>query len=205
MAFEVEIKFRTEDHADLARRLTSLGGKPGPLVEQEDAYLSHPARDFAESGEALRLRREGAANRLTYKGPRHGGPTKTREEIEIGCEEGAEAGERLRRLWEVLGFRTVAVLHKRRQAFHLQYRGRPFEVVLDVAEGLGTFAEVEAIARDAADLTGAQAAVLDLARALGLTEVEHRSYLRMALERRADGGAPGGPDAPGDRKLAGQT
>jgi adenylate cyclase class 2 len=199
MAFEVEIKFRTDDHEGLARRLASMGAEPGPAVEQEDAYLSHPSRDFAASGEALRLRREGDENRLTYKGPRHGGPTKTREEVEVAFAEGAEAGERMRRLWEALGFGTVAVLRKRRRAFPLDYRGRRVEVVLDEAEGLGTFAEVEAIARDHADLPAAQSDVLDLARALCLTEVEPRSYLRMALERRAGatteaetGAGPGG-------------
>src|SRR5690242_5674441 len=53
MSFEVEIKFRTDGHAELARRLAALGGGSGPAIDQEDAYLSHPARDFARSGEAL--------------------------------------------------------------------------------------------------------------------------------------------------------
>ncbi|MBV8267850.1 MAG: hypothetical protein JO252_16105, partial [Planctomycetaceae bacterium] len=43
---------------------------------------------------------------------------------------------------------------------------------------------VEAIAEDEADLPAAQGAVLDLADVLGLTDVEPRSYLRMALEQR---------------------
>jgi adenylate cyclase, class 2 len=65
--------------------------------------------------------------------------------------------------------------------------------VLDVAEDLGAFVEIESIAADPDALPAAQAAVLDLARELGLTEVEPRSYLRMALERRAraEGGATG--------------
>lgn len=189
MSYEVEIKFRVEGrgHHDLAHRLSELGGESSPEVDQEDVYLSHPARDFGATGEALRLRREGMSNRLTYKGPRQGGPTKTREEIEVGFGEGAEAQDRLRRIGERLGFRTVAVLHKRRRAFRLGKPGQALaiEVVLDVAEDLGAFVEVEAIVDDAADLPDAQAAVLDLARALGLTEVEPRSYLRMAIDRRA--------------------
>src|SRR3954449_1270660 len=83
MSFEVEIKFRTDGHDDMARRLAEMGGKPAAVSDQEDVYLSHPARDFAQTGEALRLRSEGSSNRITYKGPRQGGPTKTREEIEI--------------------------------------------------------------------------------------------------------------------------
>ena len=46
MSFEVEIKYRTDAHADLARRLASLGGEPAAAIDQEDIYLSHPARDF---------------------------------------------------------------------------------------------------------------------------------------------------------------
>src|SRR3954465_6549749 len=111
-----------------------MGGKPAAVRDQEDVYLSHPARDFAQTGEALRLRSEGSSNRITYKGPRQGGPTKTREEIEIAFVEGDEARERMRRLWELLGFRPVAVLHKRRQSFHLEHQGRALEVVLDAAE-----------------------------------------------------------------------
>jgi adenylate cyclase class 2 len=208
MGYEVEMKFQTRDrHAELARRLAETGAVAGPVQDQEDIYLSHPARDFAQTGEALRLRREDSSNRLTYKGPRHAGPTKTREEVEIAFDSGADAQERMRRLWEALGFVPVAVLHKRRQPFHLVHRGRAIEVVLDVAADLGSFAEIEALATDIADLPAAQAAVLDLGAALGLTEVEPRSYLRMALERRGQsaetgGGASGAADA---RNLAGQT
>jgi adenylate cyclase class 2 len=73
-------------------------------------------------------------------------------------------------------------VRKVRRAFHLVRDGRPMEVVLDRAEGLGDFAEVEALAEDE-DLGSAQAAVLGLARELGLERVEPRSYLRMILER----------------------
>jgi adenylate cyclase class 2 len=208
MGFEVEMKFRTgASHAELAQRLAAMGGVAGPVQDQEDIYLSHPARDFARTGEALRVRREGSSNRLTYKGPRHAGPTKTREEIEIAFASGADELEKMQRFWQALGFKPVAVLRKRRQPFHLNCGGRAVEVVLDVAEDLGAFAEVEALASDAADLPAAQAAVLDLARVLGLSEVEPRSYLRMALERRGQvAGAPASADDAADpRNLAGQT
>jgi adenylate cyclase class 2 len=191
MGYEVEMKFRTGSmHASLAQRLVALGGVADPAEDQEDIYLSHPARDFGQTGEAFRIRREGLSNWLTYKGPRHVGPTKTREELEIAFAAGAEEHDRMRRLCEALGFRPVAVLHKERQAFHLEHGARAIVVALDKAEDLGTFAEVEALAADPTDLPAAQAAVLDLAGVLGLTEVEPRSYLRMALDRRA-------ADAPG--------
>ncbi len=196
MGYEVEVKYRTGPRDDLAARLAALGASVVGAVAQEDAYLSHPARDFARTNEALRLRRVGEANRVTYKGPRRAGPTKTREEIELPLGDGAESFERWLKLFENLGFRPVAVVRKARRAFRLTFRGRPVEVVLDEAEGIGTFAEVEAIAEAEADLPAAQAAVLALAAALGLseTQVEPRSYLRMALERSA---APAGENPSG--------
>jgi adenylate cyclase class 2 len=184
MGYEVEIKFRDADHAAIERRLMALGAAAGKLVEQEDVYLAHPARDFAATGEAFRLRRDGPRNRLTYKGPKHAGPTKTREEVEVGFDAGAVAREEMSRLLGALGFRPVATVRKTRTTFHLVREGRPMEVVLDRAEGLGDFAEVEALADDH-NLADAQDAVLALARELGLAEVEPRSYLRMILERDA--------------------
>lgn len=184
MSYEVEVKYRTTDHAALGERLIALGAVPGPEVVHEDAYLSHPARDFAQTNEALRLRRVGDANRITYKGPRRDGPTKTREEIEVPFGDGTESLDQMRRLFANLGFRPVALIRKLRRPFHLVFQGRAIEVVLDVAEGLGEFAEVEAIAASEIDLPAAQGVVLALARTLGLTEVEPRSYLRMTLERR---------------------
>ncbi|MEO6812208.1 MAG: class IV adenylate cyclase, partial [Isosphaeraceae bacterium] len=91
MGYEVEIKFRVPDHDALVRRLAELGVAPGPPIEQEDAYLAHPGRNFAKSDEALRLRRVGTQNRITYKGPKRGGPTKTREEIEVPFADGDES------------------------------------------------------------------------------------------------------------------
>jgi len=187
MAFEVEIKFRVADPAVLLARLGELGGVAGAEIDQEDRYLAHPARDFARTDEAFRLRRDGAANRVTYKGPKQGGPTKTREEIEVAYADGPEALGRMAAVFSRLGFRPVAAVRKCRQPFPIRHRGRNLEVVLDRVEGLGTFAEVEAIAADAADLAAAQAAVMDLARTLGLAEVEPRSYLRMTLEARDAG------------------
>jgi adenylate cyclase class 2 len=190
MGYEVEVKYRTGAHDDLAARLAALGAADGGTIAQEDAYLSHPARDFAQTNEALRLRRVGEENRVTYKGPRRAGPTKTREEIELPLGDGAETFARWLKLFENLGFRPVAVIRKVRRTFGLSFRDRPIEVVLDEAEEIGTFAEVEAIADAEDDLPAAQAAVLGLAAALGLseTQVEPRSYLRMALELRAAAG-----------------
>ncbi len=184
MSYEVEIKFRSVDHDLLRRRLAERGAVEEPAVVQEDTYLNHPSRDFARTNEAFRLRRIGAENRITYKGPKHEGPTKTREEIELTLAEGEDAFEQLSRLFANLGFRTVATIRKERTAFHLSNQARRIEVALDRAEGLGDFAEIEVVAANESELPAAQASVLALAEELGMTEVEPRSYLRMALEAR---------------------
>ena len=186
MSYEVEVKFRGADHVALASRLAEMGAEAGPENDQEDVYLAHPARDFVQTNEALRLRREGGENRVTYKGPRLGGPTKTREEVEVTLASGHEALERMTQVFEILGFRTIATVRKTRQTFHLSYRDHDVAIGLDRAEGLGSFAEVETLAAGPDALPAAQEAVLDLARDLGLVEVEPRSYLRMVLDRAPD-------------------
>src|SRR5262249_47451023 len=139
MSYEVEVKYRLVDHDQLGRRLAERGAAVGATVGQEDVYLSHPARDFAQTNEALRLRRVGAENRITYKGPRKSGPTKTREEIEIPVAEGDDTFRRLLRLLENLGFRSVASIRKTRTTFQLTEREHDIEIALDRAEGLGDF------------------------------------------------------------------
>ena len=182
MGYEVEIKYRSVNRDQLRARLEARNAEAESTVVQEDTYLSHPSRDFAETHEAFRLRRIGSENRITYKGPRQSGPTKTREEIEVVFSEGEQAFDQLSQLFTRLGFQPVATIRKSRTTFHLTEQSQNIEVTLDQAEGLGDFAEIETLAADDADLPSAQAAVLAVAGQLGLTEVENRSYLRMALE-----------------------
>jgi adenylate cyclase, class 2 len=184
MGYEVEVKYRSVDHGVLEKRLAELGARPRGSVMQVDTYLAHPARDFAVTNEAFRVRSIGDENRITYKGPRKPGPTKTREEIEIRFGDGSQAAGQLLRLFELLGFQPVATIRKERVMFDLTRAGHKLEIALDRAERLGDFAEIETLAPSESDLPAAQSAVLALAAELGLTEVEPRSYLRMALELR---------------------
>jgi len=212
MGYEVEVKYRLADYDQLVARLVQRRANREPAIDQEDTYLSHPSRDFAVTNEALRIRRIRPENRITYKGPRQRGPTKTREEIEMILAPGDLAFSQLQRLFENLGFRPVATIRKSRTSFHVTQQGLDLEVALDRALGLGDFAEIEALAAHESELPAAQAAVLALAAELGLTEVEPRSYLRMWLEARehpagasrAFGGSQVGHDA-GPRRDASQT
>ena len=185
MSYEVEVKFRSVDHDHLISLLTQAGAARNGPASHEDIYLSHPARDFAQTNEAFRIRRIGDENRITYKGPRQPGPTKTREEIEIAMEDGPEPFRRLLRLLENLGFEPVATIRKQRESFHLKFQEHEMEIALDTAEGLGAFAEIETLASGEADLAAAQQAVLALASELNLTEVEPRSYLGMVFQARS--------------------
>lgn len=195
MAFEVELKFRDVDHAALRHRLAALEARPLGVEAHEDTYLTHPARDFRQSGEAFRIRRIGDQNRITYKGPKHPGPAKTREEIELGFDPGPDAFAQLARLLEYLGFRPVRTVRKRRESHALTIDGRHLEVGLGSVEDLGAFAEVEAIARDEADLDPARRAVLQLAERLGLDPAGHEptSYLGLLLAAEKAGDAPAQP------------
>src|SRR5262245_2449607 len=80
---EVEQKFRDVDFAVLERRLRELGAVEGKQREEADHYFNAPDRDFARTDEALRIRRIGSANCVTYKGPKRDLQTKTRTEIEV--------------------------------------------------------------------------------------------------------------------------
>ena len=125
-----------------------MGATAGDVEEHRDTYFNHPARDFAETDEAFRIRSIGDGNRLTYKGPLVDKQTKTRQEVEVGCEAGAAGRDKLQEMLIALGFRKVRTVVKRRTPYHLDWQNRPVEVTLDDVEGLGTFVELETIAAE---------------------------------------------------------
>lgn len=184
MAFEIENKYRVADLDAVLEKVEALGGQFTGPVPNEDLYLNHPARDFAASGEAFRVRREGDSVKLTYKGPKLGSEVKTREEIEIEVGSGDGAVADFRQLFRKLSFVEVAHVRKDRRTAEVDRSGRILHVTLDRAEELGDFVEIETIANDEGDLPSAQWAVQGLAAELGLFDVEPRSYLRMLLEKR---------------------
>ncbi|MDX1748611.1 MAG: class IV adenylate cyclase [Halobacteriales archaeon] len=100
--YEVELKLRTE-HGPVRERLAELGAEEARHVRQEDTYYDVPHRDFAETDEAIRVRREtdgeGTTVKLTYKGPLVEAASKTREEHETVVAD----GDALRGILEGLG------------------------------------------------------------------------------------------------------
>ncbi len=178
---EVEMKFPVDDAAELARKVQELGGRDHGSRAEVDHYFNAPDRDFAQTDEALRLRQVGERNILTYKGPKLDAETKTRTEIEVALEEGPAAAEQARHLLQALGYRPVAVLRKQRTPFALQSDGQDVELSLDEVEGIGLYAELEIVTSK--ELDAARKAVQNLARQLGLTHSERRSYLELWLQK----------------------
>jgi adenylate cyclase class 2 len=177
---EIEQKYSRADFAALEQRLAEQGARAGVEVVEVDQYFNAPDRDFARTGEAFRLRRVGADNYLTYKGPRAAHAVKTRTELEIPLLPGDEAAAAHTQLLRHLGYRPVAAVRKRRRSLHLDRAGFSFTVCLDEVDHLGRFAEVEVLA-EPAQLEAARSALVELAHDLGLSEVEPRSYLTMLL------------------------
>ena len=183
MKYEVEMKFRASDRDDVATRLAQSGVAWSEPVTQIDRYLSHPARDFAQTDEALRLRATGERCCVTYKGPKLDPTTKTRREIELPLNSGPRTIDDFTELLEALGFRRVAEVLKSRRLGHLTYRGLTFDVSFDDVDEVGPFVELETVASDET-LDAARAALLALAGELGLSTPERRSYLELLLESR---------------------
>lgn len=178
---EIESKFAIGSFDDIARTLERWGAIRAAAHVESDHYYNAPDRDFRQTDEALRLRRVGAENRLTYKGPKQPGPTKTRTEIEVPLQEGNAAAGDCLRLLESLNYRPTAIVEKTRTAYTLTRDGFEMQVCLDEVKTLGRFVEVEIVTpperRDAA-----QAVILAVSEELNLKHPEPRSYLRMVLE-----------------------
>ena len=179
---EIEQKFSVSDFAPFEKKLASMGANAQPTIHETDHYFNAPDRDFAKTDEAFRLRTIGDTNRITYKGPKHGGPTKTRTEIELAIESGVEAAEKWRRLVQALGYRPTAVVKKDRTIYDFTRDGFALQACFDEVEAIGRFVEIEIVA-DADKKERAQETLLQTAHELGLEKSESRSYLEMVLAK----------------------
>jgi len=177
---EIEMKFPVADFATIQEQMATWNATPQPTIEEADHYFNAPDRDFGKTDEAFRLRCIGEQNRITYKGPKQGGVTKTRTEIEIAIEPGTDAAAKFRQFVVHLGYRPTAVVKKRRTSFDFQRDGFNLQACCDEVETLGRFVEIEIVA-EAADKERAQAVLLGVVRELNLPASEPRSYLEMVL------------------------
>lgn len=182
--FEVEAKVVLMAPGALRDRLRRADATPHEPVVQTDHYLLHPCRDVAARDEAVRVREErrGGADdgaggdeevrwHVTHKGPRLPGDAQTREEHEVGVDADP------RPLLAALGFAPAATVRKRREP----WRFGALWVVLDEVDGLGWFAEVEAVAEGPDGVAAAGGRVEEALRDLGLGGAERvaASYLEL--------------------------
>jgi adenylate cyclase class 2 len=193
--YEVEVKLRA-DHEAVRARLDALDADRERTVEQVDSYYDAPHRSFAETDEALRVRRvtdlaaadadgvgdggtdttEAAgttAARVTYKGPLVDDRSKSRLEHETGVDDAGTMADVL----EALGFSPAATVEKRRTVYGLD----DVTVVLDDVAGLGEFVEVEL---ESEDVDAARERCFDVVRDLGLDPEAgiRTSYLELLLD-----------------------
>jgi adenylate cyclase class 2 len=185
MHIEVEQKFRASHSAELLARLKCLGAVVEAPMMQVDEYFAHPARDFARTDEALRIRRVGEQNFVTYKGPKLEATTKTRHELELPLTPGPQAAQTFAELLAALGFSSVREVRKTRRVAKTLWCRSAIEVALDDVDGLGQFVELEIVA-EAPDLAAGREALASLAVELGLKDVERRSYLELLLAANSD-------------------
>ncbi|UPW00340.1 class IV adenylate cyclase [Halorussus gelatinilyticus] len=182
--YEVEVKVPA-DHAEVRERLDALGADPVNAVEQEDTYYDAPHREFAETDEALRVRRESPEDadsfaELTYKGPLVEAESKTRREVETEVAEGEAAGDIL----AALGFDPAATVRKERERFALD----GYTVTLDAVNGLGEFVEIETEVADEDAVEAAREEAFEILRELELDPEDQirTSYLGLLLEAESE-------------------
>ncbi|WP_338729196.1 class IV adenylate cyclase [Haladaptatus sp. DJG-WS-42] len=175
--YEVEVKVRAA-HDAVRDKLAALGATEVRTVTQADTYYNAPDRDFAETDEALRIRREqtddNTVSKVTYKGPLVEEHSKTRKEAETVVED----GETMDRILTGLGYDATATVEKRRQFFCVD----GYTVTLDDVTGLGEYVEVET--EVAENIEPAREGVYELLRTLDLDpDAQIRtSYLGLLLE-----------------------
>jgi adenylate cyclase class 2 len=179
--YEIEVKVRA-DHDPVRDRLRARDAERVGQVRQADTYYDHPARSFATTDEALRIRREKPADgdpatRLTYKGPLVESASKTREEIETNVGD-ADAFDAI--LLE-LGFEPAPEVSKERELFTLE----GYTVALDTVDRVGSFVEIERQGTGA-EIETLREGARNLLRDLGLDPTDHvrTSYLELVLDAR---------------------
>jgi adenylate cyclase class 2 len=141
MALEIEAKMAVDGFEPVRARLRDAGAVEIGKFLETNVFLDTEDRSLLAADEGLRMR----ANKnlatgeseyvITYKGPRQVGQLKSREEVELKVDRGAEAVTLLERL----GYITMIQFEKRRESYHLD----DCRVELDEMPHLGFFVEVE--------------------------------------------------------------
>jgi|SRR5208337_2117291 len=174
---EVELKVRIPSLDPVREELTRKNAQFRGRVHEHDIYYNAPHRDFALTDEAVRVRYTDDRAVVTYKGPKirkYG--LKAREELNFAV----ESGEGFETMLARLGFTRTTEVNKWRENYTLGTAS----ISLDTVEELGTFAEIEVIARD--ENENPTATIEEIAKEIGADgEPILESYLELLLAKRA--------------------
>lgn len=165
---EIEIKAWCDGHDSVRSRLEASGALFSETRNEVDIYFNHPARDFAQTDEALRLRSVNGKCRLTYKGPK----LSTRSKARVEHETDAGDLESVKNIMLCLGFTVSGTVEKKRNLYILN----SIEICLDDVADLGTFVELEKKGQLG---QGIEDELFKLAADLGLSRFERKSYLEL--------------------------
>ena len=170
MPLEIEVKLKVDSHAPIRTRLQELGALCVGRVLELNHIFDRSDGSLRTSGCGLRVRScrvldgDGPPASLTYKGPRHPGPLKKREEIETPIEDPCAVLE----LLAALDFVEAIRFEKRRETWTFD----DATIELDDVPYLGTYVEIEG--RDDAHVHRVQETV-----GLGTYAPEPQSYVTL--------------------------
>jgi adenylate cyclase class 2 len=132
---EVEIKFSVGNLADLNRKLHAARFRLiTPRTREMNTLYDFPGQPLRRRGELLRLRKYGAAWKVTHKSKGRIGRHKSRIEIETAMED----GNRLAAIFTALGLEPTFSYEK----FRAEWGDGTGHVVVDETP-IGSFAEIE--------------------------------------------------------------
>lgn len=173
---EVEVKAHAPNLNEIEEKIVEIGASREGEEYQEDLYFNAPHRDFAQTDEALRIRKIKKENSeetyITYKGAKMDNVSKTRKEIEVAVENPSKVADIL----QSLSFRPVATVRKNRIIYTLG----ELIITLDKVHGVGDFVEIEKETAEGEDTKEALNEIFATYSKIGIENgFERSSYLEL--------------------------
>ncbi|HTL29213.1 MAG TPA: class IV adenylate cyclase [Tepidisphaeraceae bacterium] len=148
MPVEIEAKIKVNELAEVRERLQKAGANHVGEAMETNIFFDTDDRSLLAADEGLRLRQKKDLSgqspetyTITFKGPRHPGALKSRDELELGVASSKDAVALLDRL----GFHKVLTFEKKRESWKLE----GCLVELDELPHLGSYVEIEGPKEDA--------------------------------------------------------
>ncbi len=141
MPVELEAKMKVADANSVRQRVIDAGGKVLGEFAELNVFFDTEDRLLLAADKGLRIRKNRDVKNgtdsiiITFKGPRHPGPLKSREETELEVQDLDDA----RHLLEAMGYQKVLSFEKRRESWLLD----KCRIELDEVPHLGSFVEIE--------------------------------------------------------------